>query len=452
MATIAICLFGHNEAARLPRALESATWADQIVYVDCESTDASQEVARRYTDRIYPFHDDAIITDIRTFSFEQATTDWIFYLDPDEVIPPALAAEIRAVISSERPLNGYRLPRRNHVLGQWLRYGRQYPDTQLRLFRKGKAHFPPQVEHERLRVEGPLGKLREALHHFPVETPMAAMDKMNYYSTTAAIRLLRAGKRPTLLRAVPHLVLRPAVRFFRRYFLQRGFLDGWPGFITAFVSSLEMPFAYFKMWYFVRHGDGALGGRQTWAFKDNARVRGGATRLLTAVRFAAEQHRDHRRKGKIAAPYINHPIGVAERLAGAGLEHDSELLMAAVLHDVIEDTQATEEELTARFGPRVAAIVMEVTDDKSFQEAERKERVVASIAAKSKEARLLKLCDLIENVNDVIHHPPNWSESRKNRYFDWGERVVAAMAGIHPRLEREFTELVAQGRRQLKAG
>ncbi len=171
--------------------------------------------------------------------------------------------------------------------------------------------------------------------------------------------------------------------------------------------------------------------------------------LLRAMRFAAEKHRDHRRKGETAAPYINHPIAVAQQLAEAGLENDVELLMAAVLHDVVEDTDATGEEVRALFGERVAEIVMEVTDDKTLPDERRKQLAVKHIAGKSGAAQLLKLSDLIANIYDVIHHPPNWSAERKNRYFDWSERVVKAIRGVHPDLEARFAELLAEGRRQI---
>ena len=176
------------------------------------------------------------------------------------------------------------------------------------------------------------------------------------------------------------------------------------------------------------------------------------TDLLRAVRFAAEKHRDHRRKGEIAAPYINHPIAVAVQLAEGGFEGETKLLMAAVLHDVIEDTQTTAGELRSLFGQQVAAIVMEVTDDKSLDEKARKRHVVETIARKSREARLLKLSDLIANVYDVIHHPPNWSRDRKHRYLDWSERVVAAIRGIDAGLESKFDQLLIEGRRMVGTG
>ncbi|MBI3992495.1 MAG: bifunctional (p)ppGpp synthetase/guanosine-3',5'-bis(diphosphate) 3'-pyrophosphohydrolase [Candidatus Lambdaproteobacteria bacterium] len=172
-------------------------------------------------------------------------------------------------------------------------------------------------------------------------------------------------------------------------------------------------------------------------------------RLLEAIYFAAEQHRDHRRKGQTAAPYINHPILVATQLARAGFGDDEELLMAAVLHDVIEDTETTRAELARKFGEAVAGVVMEVSDDKSLPEQERKLMAVSTIAAKSGRAQLLKLSDLIANIRDVIHQPPNWNAGRKHRYFDWAENVVRQIRGVHPALEAELAQLLEEGRRQV---
>jgi guanosine-3',5'-bis(diphosphate) 3'-pyrophosphohydrolase len=172
----------------------------------------------------------------------------------------------------------------------------------------------------------------------------------------------------------------------------------------------------------------------------------GASDLLQALRFAAEKHRDQRRKGAVASPYINHPIAVAEQLATAGFQDDTELLMAAVLHDVLEDTDTTQAELAATCGARVAKIVLEVTDDKSLPRRERRARVVSGIAAHSRAARLVKLSDLIANVYDVIHHPPHWTDEQKLEYLDWSAAVVRELAGTHPGLEQRFAGLLAQAR------
>ena len=174
-----------------------------------------------------------------------------------------------------------------------------------------------------------------------------------------------------------------------------------------------------------------------------------ARRLLGALRFAAERHRDARRKGETAAPYINHPIAVADQLAAHGLGDDVELLMAAVLHDVIEDTDATYEDVQRQFGGRVAGIVQDVSDDKSLDRDARRRLVVDTIARKSREARLIKLSDLIANVHDVIHHPPRWTLERKLDYLRWAERVAAAVSGTHAGLESELAGKIAAAREAL---
>lgn len=176
-----------------------------------------------------------------------------------------------------------------------------------------------------------------------------------------------------------------------------------------------------------------------------------ARRLLRAIRYAAEQHRSDRRKGPNGAPYINHPITVAEQLAAAGLGEDTELLMAAVLHDVVEDTGATAEDLQAAFGQRVTSIVLEVSDNKALEKGERKRVAVETIGGKSLAARLIKLSDLISNVYDVIHHPPPWSQERKLGYLDWAEQVTQAMSGTHADLEARLLSQIAMGRRVLHA-
>jgi guanosine-3',5'-bis(diphosphate) 3'-pyrophosphohydrolase len=178
----------------------------------------------------------------------------------------------------------------------------------------------------------------------------------------------------------------------------------------------------------------------------------GVSALLHAVRCAAEKHRDQRRKGATASPYINHPIAVAEQLAAAGFGDDTELLMAAVLHDVLEDTDTSEAELAADFGPRVAGIVREVSDDKSLPRRERRALVVRHIAQCSRSARLVKLSDLIANVHDVIHQPPHWNDEQKQDYLDWGEAVVRELRGTHPGLEQRFAALLAEARAGVKAG
>jgi guanosine-3',5'-bis(diphosphate) 3'-pyrophosphohydrolase len=158
--------------------------------------------------------------------------------------------------------------------------------------------------------------------------------------------------------------------------------------------------------------------------------------ILRAASFAAAKHRDQRRKDAVATPYINHPLQLAELLAVNGGVDDPDIIAAALLHDTIEDTQTTADELREIFGERITGIVLEVTDDKRLPKEVRKALQVEHAAHLSREARLVKLVDKICNVRDMISSPPhNWSAQRRREYFDWADRVVAGLRGVHPGLE-----------------
>jgi guanosine-3',5'-bis(diphosphate) 3'-pyrophosphohydrolase len=165
--------------------------------------------------------------------------------------------------------------------------------------------------------------------------------------------------------------------------------------------------------------------------------------ILTALQFAAFKHRDQRRKDHAASPYINHPIALAAVLWHEGGVRDANVICAALLHDTVEDTQTTPEELEKIFGRRIAAIVLEVTDDKLLPKAERKRRQIEHAPHLSRAAKLVKLADKICNLRDVADSPPpTWSLRRRRAYFDWARKVVAGLRGVSPRLERIFDDAV----------
>jgi guanosine-3',5'-bis(diphosphate) 3'-pyrophosphohydrolase len=164
--------------------------------------------------------------------------------------------------------------------------------------------------------------------------------------------------------------------------------------------------------------------------------------ILKAAAFAARKHRDQRRKDKAASPYINHPIALAEILSRVGEIRSADVLAAALLHDTLEDTETTRAELRAAFGPKIAKIVEEVTDDKRLPKQQRKELQVEHAAHISKSAKLVKLADKISNLSDIITSPPaGWSLQRKREYFDWAKRVIDQVRGTNSNLERRFDAL-----------
>ena len=172
--------------------------------------------------------------------------------------------------------------------------------------------------------------------------------------------------------------------------------------------------------------------------------------LLRAATLAAERHRDQRRKDAEASPYINHPLAVASVLAVEASVRDEALLVAALLHDTVEDTKTTFSELEAAFGSTVRCLVEEVTDDKSLLKEVRKALQVAHAPSSSPSAKQLKIADKICNIRDITESPPSdWSEERKAEYLAWTERVVAGCRGVNSSLDRVYDATMQAARRKL---
>lgn len=168
--------------------------------------------------------------------------------------------------------------------------------------------------------------------------------------------------------------------------------------------------------------------------------------IFEALHFAANRHKNQKRKGADYAPYINHLIHVAKLLVQVGGINDTDLIIAAILHDVIEDTVNNETEqngltelINQKFGEKVLKIVLEVTDEKSLPKHIRKKLQVVETPKKSEEAKTLKIADKISNLMDIIHHPPiNWEKEEKIEYFEWAKQVVDGIRGTNKKLESLF--------------
>lgn len=168
--------------------------------------------------------------------------------------------------------------------------------------------------------------------------------------------------------------------------------------------------------------------------------------LTRALMFAAQKHTDQRRKGARAEPYVNHLIDVVDTLARHTGGADVELLMAGALHDTIEDTGTTYEELKRAFGENVADIVRECTDDKSLPKMERKRLQAENAPHKSERARMVKMADKISNLKSILESPPpDWDDTRKLEYFNWSKSVVDGCRGVNTGLEQEFDDLHKKG-------
>ena len=175
-------------------------------------------------------------------------------------------------------------------------------------------------------------------------------------------------------------------------------------------------------------------------------------RLVHAIDFAAERHRHQRRKDKRESPYINHPIALMRVLSVEAGIHDIDVLIGAVLHDTIEDTETTEHEIAQHLGRNIADLVLEVTDDTSLDHAVRKRLQIESAPLKSVGATMIKLADKTCNLRDMIASPPHWWDDRRRaEYFNWARSVADRLPVVHDKLLAIFDEAWTQGRRKIAA-
>lgn len=165
----------------------------------------------------------------------------------------------------------------------------------------------------------------------------------------------------------------------------------------------------------------------------------GIALVLKAAAFSAHEHRDQRRKDPKRTPYINHPLAVAEALCVEGRIRDPEILAAALLHDTLEDTKTTYEELHREFGSRIAVLVAEVSDDKSLYKAKRKRVQLDRAASLSCAAQQIEIADKLCNVRDILERPPSrWTAKRKRAYFEWAKEVVDRVRDANPEIAAKF--------------
>jgi (heptosyl)LPS beta-1,4-glucosyltransferase len=240
---VSVTIITRNEAGHIAAALETVSWADEIVLIDAQSTDETVTIARRFTDRVI-VRDWPGYSAQKNHAAELAGHDWILSLDADERVSPALASEIRNVLREAPIAGGYRMPRVSHYLGRWLRSTDWYPDYQLRLYNRRVARWEGRHVHESVRVDGSTGTLRGELLHYPYRDISHHLQTIDRYSTLAAQQFHEAGRRAS----VADLAIRPPLAFLRNYLVRRGFRDGGPGLLVSLLNSYYVLMKFAKLW------------------------------------------------------------------------------------------------------------------------------------------------------------------------------------------------------------
>ena len=243
MPGLSVVVITLNEAANIDAALASVAWADEIVVVDCGSTDETVERARRHTERV-SHRDWTGYGAQKDHATSLASHDWVLSLDADERISPELATEIQTLLERDPPDRGYRIPRTTRYLDRWIRTTDWYPDTQLRLYDRRVARWNADPVHESVRVQGQVGRLRHEIRHHAYRDLSSHLATIDRYTTLAAQQLRDQGRRAGPL----DLLMRPPMTFVRNYVLRRGCAQGIPGFVVSVRNAYYVFLKYAKLW------------------------------------------------------------------------------------------------------------------------------------------------------------------------------------------------------------
>jgi glycosyltransferase involved in cell wall biosynthesis len=239
---LSVVIIAKNEAERIEACLQSVSWADEIVVVDSESSDATCEIARRYTERVYeiPWHG---FGPQKQAAVELATHDWILSVDCDERVTSELATEIRSIVASNSLQGAYSIPRRTFFGTKEIRHCGWYPDRTVRLFDRRRARFSDDLVHERVVTEGRVPNCKGHLLHYSFSGIEPLLSKLNHYSDLSARQMFEQGRTSKFL----DFTARPFFAFFNTYFLRLGFLDGVEGLEIAAATSLNTFVKYIKL-------------------------------------------------------------------------------------------------------------------------------------------------------------------------------------------------------------
>ena len=244
MPRLTVTVITRNESSNIDAAIESVSWADEIVVVDSQSTDDTAERARRRKARVEvrPWPG---FSEQKNYAASIATHDWILSLDADERVTPELADEIRRLLASEPARRGYRVPRMSHYLGRWIRGTDWYPDYQLRLYDRRAATWNGRPVHESVSLDGgDPGRLRHDLQHFPYRDISHHLQTIDRYTTLAAEQLVAAGRVPS----IAGVALHPPFAFVRNYVLRGGVRLGSVGFVVSVLNSYYVFLKLAKAW------------------------------------------------------------------------------------------------------------------------------------------------------------------------------------------------------------
>ncbi len=241
---VSILLPTFNSAATVRDTLESVKWADEILVVDSFSTDETLKICSEYTARIVQ-HEYLNSAKQKNWALPQCENDWVLQIDTDEVLEPGAREEIeQALNSTSLQVRAFRFPRKNHVVGRWVRRAGIYPDYQTRLFRRDDGRWHEREVHAQIEVSGDTKPLQHHILHFGMPTISKQLRNLDRYTRYEADELRKNG----VTFGWTAVTIRPWLVFFRRYVWHRGFLEGWRGFIVCAYLAIYDFLTHVKLW------------------------------------------------------------------------------------------------------------------------------------------------------------------------------------------------------------
>lgn len=240
---ISVVVITKNEESNIGECLSSVAWADEIVVVDSGSTDRTVDICRGHAAKVVVSPQWPGFGAQKNLALDLASHDWVLSLDADERVTPELCRELQAVAAGPATHDAYEMPRSSSYCGRFMRHGGWWPDRVLRFFRRGKARFSNDLVHERLLVQGSVGRLVHPLVHYAFGDLEEVLHKVNQYSSAGALMLHDRGRTGSLRKAVFH----GTWAFFRTYVLKAGFLDGQRGFMLAVSNAEGTYYRYLKL-------------------------------------------------------------------------------------------------------------------------------------------------------------------------------------------------------------
>lgn len=256
MKKISVAIATYNEARNISKCLESInSWVDEIVIVDGSSSDETVKICKKYNTKIIETDNPPIFHINKQKAIDAGEGEWILQLDADETVTPELANEIKKIINGASSKDGYAVPRKNYLLGKWMKKGGLYPDFVIRLFKKNKGNLPCKSVHEQIKIRGETGNLTNPLIHFPYPSFSDYLKKADIYTTLSANEYLKEELNLNISSFFKFMFYIPVIIFLRIYIRHLGIYDGFPGFVWAFFSALHYPVSYIKYWEIKNNND-----------------------------------------------------------------------------------------------------------------------------------------------------------------------------------------------------